>query len=334
MAMDPIEQVMKTVRNYDMVAPGSNVLVAVSGGPDSVFLLTALLQLKKKLRIKTLTVCNLDHGLRGAESAADSEFVKALCRSRGLRLMQKRIRLKGCRKGELSAEELAREKRYAFFRAAAAKSPSDTVATGHTLDDQAETVLMRLIKGASLKGASGIPPVRSEAGIRFIRPLIELEKSDIENYLTRHNIGYRIDSTNTEPVYFRNVVRREIIPFLERHNPRLKRALFSFAEHLREDTEFIREARRGLQVTGYRLQGKKRRVEIPLKSIVIQPRALQKEILRDALEEAGGEVKRLSFRHWKEMENLVRSKRTGSSLDLPGGIRIIRNKILLTLYRL
>jgi tRNA(Ile)-lysidine synthase len=334
MAMDPIEQVRRTVRNYDMVTPGANVLVAVSGGPDSVFLLTALIRLKKKLGINGLAVCNLDHGLRGPESAADSGFVKALCRSRGLRLIQKRLNLRGRKPGKLSTEELAREERYAFFRAAAAQSSSDTVATGHTLDDQAETVIMRLIKGASLKGASGIPPVRHEAGIRFIRPLIELEKSGIEGYLSRHNIGYCFDKTNAEPVYFRNIVRCEIMPFLERYNPRLKRALFSFAEHLREDAEFIREAKSIVQRKAYSVQRKRGKIEIKLKDIVVQPRALQKEILRDALEGAGGEVKRLSFRHWKEMENLIRSKRTGSSLDLPGGIRITRDRSLLSLYRI
>jgi tRNA(Ile)-lysidine synthase len=334
MAKNPTEEVLKTIRNYGMFRGGENVLAAVSGGPDSVFLLTALINLKAKLGIKKLAVCNLDHGLRGAESRADSAFVKRLCRKKGVEFIHKRIDLKRRRSKTISTEEAGREARYKFFREAAAKSGCGTVATGHTLDDQAETVLMRVIKGASLKGAAGIQPVRAEGAIRFIRPLIELEKREIEDYLRDNHLEYRVDSTNAQPLYFRNIVRHEIMPFLERYNPRLKRALFRLAEHLREDLEFIREAKRSVQRTAYSVQRAGNKIEIKLKDIVIQPRALQKEILRDGLEKAGGEVKRLSFRHWKELESLLKYKRKGSSLDLPGGIRVTRSASLLTFHRL
>jgi tRNA(Ile)-lysidine synthase len=315
-----IEQVLRTVRNYEMLSPGDHVLVALSGGPDSVFLLRAMHDLKNKFKLSGITVCNLDHGLRGKESVEDSRFAKAIANKLGLRFIHKKIRLK--KSAKLSTEEMAREARYKFYREACRKSGANIVATGHTLDDQAETVIMRIIKGASLKGAVGILPVRREGDISYIRPMIELEKPEILKYLSDNSVDYRIDRTNLENIYFRNVVRSEILPFLKNYNPRIKRALFSFAEHLREDFEFIEneKARAKDLITGVR-DGT---VEIALKDIAIQPGALQKEILRDALKKAGGEVKRLSFRHWKDLSNFIKYKRTGSSIDLPGSIRVSR----------
>lgn len=320
------ERILKTIRNYDMLKPGDRVLAAVSGGPDSIFLLHALNHLKTKLKLAKLSVCNLDHGLRGKQSREDSLFVKKVSRSLGLEFIHKKVNLTRRGHKKLSTEELAREERYKFFKAAAGRAGANVVATGHTLDDQAETILMRLIKGSSLKGIVGVFPVREDSGLKIIRPLLELEKEEIVKYLREKGIDYRIDHTNLEPIYFRNIVRRDIVPFLEKYNPRLKRSLFNLAEHLREDLEFIREAKAAVQkeiMTGGR------RVAIKLKDIVVQPKALQKEILRDMLEKAGGEVKKLSFRHWKELEYFIKYKRNGDSIDLPGGIRVTRKESML-----
>ena len=316
-----IERALKTVRNYEMLKAGDTVLVAVSGGADSIFLLQALNHLKSKLKLKRLIVCNLDHGLRGKESSEDSLFVKKIAEDLDLGFIHKKIDLSKNRSKDLSTEEIAREERYIFFKDAAKAAKANVVATGHTLDDQAETILMRIIKGASLKGIVGIAPVRREGDLRVIRPLFELEKKEIEKYLDERGVHYRIDSTNAEPIYFRNVVRSEVLPYLEKYNPRLKRALTSLAEHLREDFEFIKEAKSKFR---HKVSGIEGRVGIKLKDIVTQPRALQKEILRDCLEKSGGEVKRLSFRHWKELEQLLRHKGKGASLDLPGSIRVSR----------
>mgnify|MGYP001591230744 FL=1 len=316
-----IERVLKTIRNYEMLKMDDTVLVAVSGGPDSVFLLQALDHLKSKLKLKKLVVCNLDHGIRGKESSEDSLFVKKIAEDSNLGFIHKKIDLSKKRSKDLSTEEIAREERYKFFNDAARAVKADVVATGHTLDDQAETVLMRIIKGASLKGLVGISPVREEGSLKIIRPLFELEKTEIERYLDERGAEYRIDSTNAEPIYFRNVIRRDIIPFLEKYNPRLKRALCSLAEHLREDFEFIKEAKSAI---GHFAHSAGASLEIKLKDLAIQPKALRKEIVRDALDKIGGEVKRLNFRHWKEMEQFIKHKRKGSSIDLPGDIRVTR----------
>lgn len=321
------ELVIKTVRRYAMIAPGDAVLVAVSGGPDSVFLLHMLYSLRNKLRISRLIACNLDHCLRGEESREDSLFVRRVCREMGIRYIGRKADIGRLSENGRSIEETARDVRYRFFRDAAVKARTPVIATGHTLDDQAETILMRVVKGSSLKGLVGVPPVRdmpsgrSRQKVRIVRPLIEIEKAAIVRYLTENAIAYRTDRSNDEPVYFRNRVRNEIMPFLERYNPRLKHALCNLAEHLREDHAFIDDMRKRSRHT---LSVRNERVELRLKDIVMQPRAIQKEVARDALLLAGGKIKKLSFGHWKEIERLIASQGKGASVDLPGGIRITR----------
>lgn len=325
-----IEIVLRTIRNYGMLNPGDTALVAVSGGSDSIFLLHALNHLKNKLKLKKIVVCNLDHGIRGKESREDSLFVKTVAKSLKMEFIHKKIDLSRKSSKDLSTEEVARAERYKFFNDAALAVKADVIVTGHTLDDQAETILMRIIKGASLKGIVGISPVRKEGALKIIRPLFELEKAQIEKYLDERGIEYRVDSTNAEPIYFRNVVRKDIIPYLEKYNPRIKRALCSLAEHLREDFEFINEAKSGLLKNFARSQ--EGELEIRLKDLVVQPKALQKEIVRDALDRIGGEVKRLNFRHWKEMEQFIKHKRRGNSIDLPGDIRVTRTAVSLVFH--
>ena len=330
--MNLVEKVLKTIRYYEMVKPGDIMLLGVSGGPDSVFLVHALNKLKKKLGIQHLAICNLDHGLRGSEGREDSRFVKEYAASLGLEFIHKKVEIKKIKTKNISIEEAAREARYKFFNEAATKANATVIATGHTLDDQAETVLMRLIKGSSLKGIVGIAPVRDEGAFRLVRPLIELEKAEIVRYLDGNNIPYRIDSTNLECIYFRNVVRAEIIPFLEKYNPRLKRVLSSLAEHLREDFEYIALEKTRIRNEIAHAGGSG--VEIKLKDIAVQPRAIQKEILRDSLVRAGGEVKKLSFRHWKEIEDLIRRKNKGNAVDLPGSVRAKRTEFSLIFSKL
>lgn len=330
--MNLAAKVLKTVRNYDMVKPRDNMLVAVSGGPDSVFLLRTLVSLKSKLKLGGVAVCNLDHGLRGAESVEDSAFVKDLCEKMGLRFFHRAVRAGEDLSGDLSTEEKARQLRYKFFMDAAVESGSNVIATGHTLDDQAETVIMRVVVGASLKGLAGIAPVREYKGVRIIRPLIETEKGQIVAELDRSGLSYRIDSTNPQPIYLRNVVRSQIIPFLEKYNPRLKRVLFNLAQHLREDYDFIDSAR--ALASGRMLRSQPGSSSVAIKDIAVQPKAIQKEIMRDLLESSGGQVKRLSFRHWKEVEDLLIRKGKGNCVDLPGGIRVKKTERHLVFSRI
>ncbi len=318
--MQIINKVRNTIRRYQMLEGGDRVLVCVSGGADSCFLLETLLRLKDEFNVK-LFIANLDHGIRGRPSYEDSLFVKRLSKNYRIGLFFKKLNFKKDKK--LSIEETARKLRYDFFNSVAKRHRINKIATAHTVDDLAETVLMRIIKGTSLKGIIGIPPKRASSGkIEYIRPLIEIEKKDILKSLKERKIVYRIDETNLETKFFRNSVRNRIIPYLSRYNPRVKRALVNLAENLREDKEFIETQKN--KISGM-IHQRGQKVSLRIKDIAIQPKTIQKEIARDALIKAGSNIKKLTFRHWKEIYSLIRLKPSGKSLDLPGGIRLTKN---------
>lgn len=233
-----ILQVKKTIKKWKMLSRGETVVCAVSGGADSVVLLHILMELKEELGLR-LVAAHMDHGLRGEESRRDHDFVRDLAQRLGLEFVSKQLK-----KGELkgiggSPQEGARIKRYAFFEETAAKYKAHRVALGHTSDDQAETVIMRLFKGSSLSGLSGIPP---ERGI-FIRPLIQSSRVSIEKYAREHGISFVTDSTNLTVKYLRNRVRLELIPKLEKeYNPSIKERLARTAHLLSIDDDFIEKA--------------------------------------------------------------------------------------------
>ncbi|OGW75324.1 MAG: tRNA lysidine(34) synthetase TilS, partial [Omnitrophica bacterium RBG_13_46_9] len=276
-----------------------------------------------------LYVAHLDHGMRGGESRRDARFVKDMAGKARLGLVLKKIS-PTVGKSKLSLEERLREKRYAFFKEACRKTGAGVVATAHTLDDQAETVLMRIVKGASLKGLVGIHPVRVDKNLRFIRPLIEIEKKDITRFLKRKNIPFRTDRTNFENRFLRNAIRNKVLPYLEKYNPCVKRSLSNLADSLREDYEFIEEEkhrRRNLIRPG------KYADYILLRDILLQPKALQREIVREALKRAGANIKKLTFRHWKDFDVFMRTREKGKSLDLPGSVRVVKAENRLVFVR-
>jgi len=303
-------------------------MVCVSGGPDSVFLLHALLHLKKSLDIE-IFVANMDHGIRGNASSEDSAFVRLLAAKHSIDFFYKKIQFKKHKKH--SIEETARDERYRFFNAVAAKNNINKIATAHTADDLAETVLMRIIKGTSLKGIIGIPPKRMLGKVECVRPVIEIEKKELLCFLKSQKIRYRIDKSNRDNKHFRNTVRNIILPYLSRYNPRLKRSLVNLAESLREDKEFIDSEKQRL--SGIVSDGGDN-VLLPLKEIAVQPKAMQKEIARDALTRAGTNIKKLTYRHWKGIHALIKLGSSGKSLDLPGGIRMMKNKRTLVVKRI
>ncbi|MBI5559835.1 MAG: tRNA lysidine(34) synthetase TilS, partial [Deltaproteobacteria bacterium] len=231
-----LEKVRGTIKKYGMLKKGDTVCVAVSGGVDSVVLLHLLSLLRDELSL-SLVVCHLNHNLRGGESERDFRFVRGLAKGMGLAFEGKKLtggEVKG-RRGE-SLQMWARGRRLKFLKDAARNLGADKIALGHNLDDQSETVLMRFIKGAGLRGLGGILPAKGE----FIRPLIEIERADIERYAGDNNIRYVSDSTNRTPKYLRNRVRLELIPFIEgRYNPNIKDTLARCASILRGDEDYL-----------------------------------------------------------------------------------------------
>lgn len=230
-------KVLKHVRQLGLLSPGDRVVVAVSGGADSVALLQVLWAWRDRLDL-ALAVAHVEHGLRGEESLADATFVEQLARQLGLPFFLERIKLKPLlreRKGE-SVQAVARERRYAKLQAVAREWGGTKVAVGHTQDDQAETVLLSMLRGAGLAGLSGMPARREPC---VIRPFLQVSRSEILQYLDERHCGFRVDSSNENPKYTRNRLRREVIPLLQTFNPGVVNVLSRQAAILREEHQYL-----------------------------------------------------------------------------------------------
>lgn len=220
-----------------LLAPGSRVLAAVSGGPDSVCL-AHWLSVQARKKDLAVTLIHVHHGLRGRAADADANFVMALGKTLGLpaAVLHAPVREVAKKRG-LGLEEAGRKERYKALAARARRGRCTAVATGHQLDDQAETVLLHLLRGTSLEGLGGIPVRRPLApGVELIRPLLPLTRAEILQYLKRHGLAWREDASNTDPKFTRNWVRRDILPRLEKRAPGVKTRLAAIAAKVRAAT--------------------------------------------------------------------------------------------------
>jgi tRNA(Ile)-lysidine synthase len=225
----------KTIQKYRMLNPGETVLIAVSGGPDSVCLLAGLHALSGELGL-SLHVAHLDHMFRGKESADEALFVAGLAKRLGLPSTIESVDAAAlCRERGLSVQAGAREARYAFLFRTAEKIGASRIATGHTATDQAETVLLRLLRGAGSAGLAGIPAIRGP----LIRPLIEITREQVLEHLARSGLTFVTDPSNTKPLYTRNRIRLELMPVLRQFNPRIVETLAAEAALLKDESEAL-----------------------------------------------------------------------------------------------
>jgi tRNA(Ile)-lysidine synthase len=254
------QKVLEYFRRYG-IAPGSAIVVALSGGPDSLCLLSVLHQLRDRHPLRLSAAC-LDHGIRPVrETGQELAFVRRICSELGVDLVWDRLSRGALKRSAErtggSPEEVARRARYAFLRKAAADNACDYIAVGHTADDQIETMLMRFFQGAGLSGLPGIPPIRK--GV--IRPLIDCTRAQILDYLSVRGLSYVTDSSNRDRRYLRNAVRWELLPVIERIFPGFRGSLLSLSGKLAELRDYVAsESKRRLaweQVPeGYSIPGK------------------------------------------------------------------------------
>ncbi len=232
------DQVLRYIRERDQLHAGDRVCVAVSGGADSVALLRVLLELRAELGI-VVFVAHFNHQLRGEESDADELFVAELAHEHDRPFFAGRADVRTyADANKLSLEHAARELRYAWLTDLAKQERFDAIATAHNSDDQAETVLMKFLRGAGSRGLAGIHPVLTREGVRIIRPLLETERSEIERYLYALNQPWREDHTNHDTQFTRNRIRHELLPLLERdYNPAIRRLLSEAAEVARGEED-------------------------------------------------------------------------------------------------
>lgn len=285
------------LRRHRMLCCGDTVTCAVSGGADSVALLYAMHLLAPKLKI-SVAAAHFNHRLRGAESDRDEQFVRAFCNRYGIALTVDSGQVVPGKKG---LEAAARDARYAFLR-----SISGKIATAHTADDNAETVLMHLVRGTGLKGLGGIAPINGAV----IRPMLGITRQEILAFLEEHKLSYVEDSSNAGDQFLRNRLRHRVIPLLKEENPSIAESLSAMALRLRDDEAALYEQ---LSADGL--------PEIDV--LRNMPAALRRRSLARFLEDCG--VPEPEAQHIELAESLVYSDRPSAKASFPGGITIGRS---------
>lgn len=310
-------KVLDTIKQYDMLCKGYNVMCAVSGGADSMAMLVLMRELAYTLHI-SVSAAHLNHSLRGPESDRDENFVRNFCADNEVPFYCERIDVKEeaikCKKG---IEETARELRYAFFERARLELRADVVATAHTANDNFETMLLNLVRGTGILGLCGIPPRRA----RIIRPLLRVERQEVLNYLQKKGIGYVTDSSNLSNEYSRNKIRNNVVPQLFELNPTVFLSARVAADALTADADFILAEAKKIAVQGSVLENG---LSINTKRLTDSHPAVAGRAIRLLFEQLAGSSGELTFLHVSDVLRLCAGNHPSKKVSLPGSITAAR----------
>lgn len=230
------EKVLKTIQKYNLIQPNDKVVLGVSGGPDSLFMLYILNKLKEQLKFNII-VAHVNHMIR-AEANAEEEFVKKFCQKIDIEFYSKRIDVeKYANNNKIGTEEAGRKVRYDFFEEILEKTSSNKIAIAHNKNDKVETIIMHLLRGSGISGLQGIEPIKNN---KIIRPIIQIERSEIENYCEQNQLEPRIDKSNFENKYTRNKIRNVVIPYIkEEFNPNIIETVTRLSEIITEENQYL-----------------------------------------------------------------------------------------------
>jgi len=316
--MHPLEEkVISFIKENKLIPPGSKIVVGFSGGPDSLFLLRFLNKYKQLFKI-SLICAHVNHNLRGKNSDADEKFCRTPCLQFGIELCVESVNVKSLAKTKkISVEEAARMARYDFFLSVCKENNCNLIATAHTKDDNAETVLLNLIKGSGLAGLGGIPLKRDN----IIRPILCLEKEELLEYLKTNKLKYRVDKSNYSNDFQRNFVRNKIIPLIKKINP-------NFSGNTLNQSFLLREASAIFNASGNLL--KRKYISVEKGSLTIKTKLFEEhsefitgEIIRDQIKELF--TKPISYINTKEIIYLS-EKQAGTRISLPGSLIATRER--------
>lgn len=312
---DIIEIVRSCILKYRMIDTGDRVVVAVSGGADSVCLLDILAGISEQFNIK-LIVAHFNHGLRKDEDEFETQFVKKIAGVHGLPFVTENA---SNLTGDMSSlEEKARDARYGFLEKLRLNNSAQRIALGHTMNDQAETVLMRLLRGSGSSGLSGIPPVR---GKKIIRPLIDIKREDIIRYLHSKDLDYVSDSSNSSRKYLRNRIRLELLPHIQEYQPRIIENLSRLSNVLR-DEDSVLDAQTEEWADNNVLMESEDRLSTNLAEFNNLPSPFKYRLIRFILKRLRKNLRRIDYKHIEYVLLLANNNRPQAIIDLPNDIHV------------
>ena len=329
MELDILPGVLKTLERYNMLQLGEGVVIGVSGGIDSTALLHVLWRLRDSWQLD-LHIAHLNHGIRGEAAAKDALLVEELGAKLGIPVYSEALDIPArARELGLTEEEAGREARYGLYERIADHVGADRIAVGHHGDDQAETVLMNLIRGAGLRGLAGMPPVRG----KVIRPLLGLQKWQLEAYCRWQKLPWREDATNLSIAYRRNYIRWEIIPRLAQLNPGVMQGLMRAAATLGEDWQFLEQLAKE-QYREVLVQESPTSVSLCLPALLALPTALRKRVVDHAYAQVSGHHQGLPGASLEQMETLILGDGGAKGLTLPRSIDVyLQEEVLILTQR-
>ncbi|WP_074116346.1 tRNA lysidine(34) synthetase TilS [Clostridioides difficile] len=323
------DKVLSTINKHNLIQKGDKIVLGLSGGPDSVCLLHVLNRLKKDFNIE-IYAAHLNHQIRGIEAQKDALYVSKLCEDMGIIFFVKSINVpKYCENEGLSLEEGARKLRYEMFYEIKDKIKANKIAIGHNLNDQAETVMMRIMRGTGLKGLKGIDYIRDNC---IIRPILDVERNEIEEYCEAYNLNPRIDKTNLENIYTRNKIRLDLLPYMkDNFNSNVIESIVRMSNSLKSDNDYIeKEAEAKFrEVSNIKEKGF---VEINLDDFVCLHDAIKVRVLRNSIKHILRDTNFVDQRHIEDIMSLEDNSKVNKMLTLPRNIFVYRKKdsIILT----
>ncbi len=313
------QMVYNTIKQYNLINLNDNIIVGVSGGPDSMMLLHVLKGFKEYMNFN-IFVAHINHGVRGKDADNDEKFVENICERWNLPFYSKKVNMDEYAKlRKISSEEAGREIRYNFFREIANKIGNAKIAVAHNKNDQVETAIMRFIRGTGIDGLKGMDYINGD----IIRPVLDIERDKIEKYCEENNIEYRTDWTNNKPIYGRNKIRLELIPYIEENlNNGLINTVYRTTQIMRTDSNFLNEC-------AYRAYKKVLKRELNDNIVLYTDMfndlhdALKSRIIRICINKIKGNIKGLQEKHIRYIIDIANKNTTGNSIDIIKGIKVI-----------
>ena len=312
-----IKKVQNTCFQNDLFQKGDRILLAISGGPDSLALLNIFLNLQKKYSLE-LAVAHVNYNLRGDDSQKDKELVRKLAQKNNLKIFVKNVRVA---KKNIS-ENYLRNLRYDFFEKIRSKNNFDFIAVAHNADDQVETFLMRIVRGSGLSGLSAMKFKNNF----IIRPLLATSRQEIIDYLKKNKIKYRIDKTNKKNFFFRNKIRNKLIPQLEKNfNPSVRETILNSLYSISEDSDFLENsAEKYFQKTK----------DLKINDLKKLHPAILRRVLRKHLEIKRGDLKNINMHNIEEIIKIIKSTKSKNQVVIVPGLKIIRKNDRLNIIKI